>query len=153
MRAIRHAVPIALAALLLAACQQPDVGQPCDGPQGNGLDLKAPGGGPLDQNLADGRGCSSDGADYFKTGVTRCENLVCIRSSTGACAADPGLLAVRYYCSKPCVSDGDCFESETGLVCRQVVLDPNFLASLPPDVRQRYLGDIQSSSFCATPAP
>ncbi len=54
------------------------------------------------------------------------------------------------YCSKPCVSDQDCYKSETGLVCRQMVLDPAFVASLPPD-QQQYLGGIQFSSYCAVP--
>ena len=44
-------------------------------------------------------------------------------------------------------------KGDTGLVCRTVVLDPQFLASLPEDVRQKYLGDVQFSSYCATPLP
>jgi hypothetical protein len=34
-----------------------------------------------------------------------------------------------------------------------VVLDPEFIASLPEDVRQKYLGDVQFSSYCAIPEP
>ena len=112
----------ALAALALAAgCQSPDVGQRCDF-QGSAAT------GPV-------------AADFMESGNAGCANLVCLRSP----GRDGG------YCSKACVSDRDCFSGETGLVCRQVVLDPDFLASLPPDVRQKYLGDIQFSSYCAVP--
>jgi hypothetical protein len=49
------------------------------------------------------------------------------------------------------VSNSDCFESETGLVCRQMVLDPLFLSALDqvdPTLKQTYLGDVQFSSYC-----
>jgi hypothetical protein len=111
----------ALAALALAAgCQSPDVGQSCD------FDSGATG--PV-------------AADFMATGITVCENLVCLKS--------PGRSGG--YCSKACVSDRDCSSGSTGLACRQVVLDPDFLAALPPDVRQKYLGDISFSSYCAVP--
>jgi hypothetical protein len=55
------------------------------------------------------------------------------------------------YCSKPCVSDQDCFKSETGLICRQLVLDEEFINSLPPDVRETYLAGVTFSSYCAVP--
>jgi hypothetical protein len=148
MRSRSHLVPVAVATVLaLSACQDPDVGQDCDMP------LQAPGGGPLDVPTP-GAGdplCSSDRADYFRTGAIECDNLVCVRSSTGTCAADSSLASIRHYCSKACVSDRDCFTGETGLVCRQIVLDPVFLATLPPEVRERYLGQIQASNYCATP--
>jgi hypothetical protein len=147
MRARSHLVPVAAAAVLaLSACQDPDVGQQCDMP------LTAPDGGPLDVTPPGSSTlCSSDRADYFRTGAVECDNLVCVRSATGSCAAETSLAAVRRYCSKPCVSDKDCFQSETGLVCRQIVLDPAFLATLPTEVRERYLGQIQASNYCATP--
>ena len=155
MRA-RHAANAtlaALAALALTACEKPDVGDPCQ------LDVYV-GGTPIDVPLTNpepGYACSTDeyDADYFRSGAPECENLICIRSATGASCRDPALVGypyeIRKYCSKACVSDRECFSGETGLFCRQIVLDPVFLANLPPDVRERYLGVIQSSSYCATP--
>jgi hypothetical protein len=32
-----------------------------------------------------------------------------------------------------------------------MVLDDEFIASLPPEVRDMYLGDAQSSYYCAVP--
>jgi len=148
MRARSLLVTAAVAAAsALCACQDPDVGQKCDMP------LTAPDGGPLDVVTPPGSStlCSGDRADYFRTGAVECDNLVCLRSATGSCAADTSLAAIRHYCSKACVSDKDCFQSQTGLVCRQIVLDPAFLATLPPDVREKYLGQIQASNYCATP--
>ena len=148
MRIRSHLVPAAVAAALaLSACQDPDVGQDCDMP------LTAPGGGPLDVPTPSGSAtlCSTERADYFRTGAIECDNLICVRSSTGTCAADPALASIRHYCSKPCVSDRDCFTSQTSLVCRQIVLDPVFLATLSDAVRARYLGQIQASNYCATP--
>lgn len=136
-----------LAAAALVSCKQdPDVGQPCL------MDLKDSADNPIDVPLG-GELCSAVAADYFRTGAVECDNLVCIRSATGLCAGDPQKVKVRLYCSKPCVSDDDCFRSQTGLVCRSVVLDAAFLASLPPEVRERYLGDVQSSNYCAPPPP
>ena len=98
--------------------------------------------------------CSANRADFFRSGAIECEALVCLRSATGACpgggAPDP--LQVRAYCSKACVSDADCFNKETGLVCRNIVLNEAFISSLPPDVREKYLGQLATSSYCATPA-
>ena len=114
---------------MLGACQDPDVGQACS--------FDAPGvpAGPV-------------AADYLETGKTECENLVCIRSPEPPSGSG---VANNPYCSKPCVSDTDCSKDETGLVCRTVVLDPGFLAQLPDDVRRKYLGDVQFSSYCAVP--
>jgi len=119
---MRHAL-FALALGLLAACQDPDVGQAC--------------------SLSREQPALAPGADWFETGNFECVNLVCILS--------PGKASP--YCSKACVSDRDCYTGETGLVCRPVVLDQEFLALLDPAVRQRYLGDLQISSYCAVPLP
>ncbi len=138
MRALES---IAVAAsVALAACGSPDVGQSCP------LHVQDP---TYDKTTQ----CSTDRAEYFESGNSGCDNLICIRSVTAAgCAGNASQFETRTYCSKPCVSDSDCYKGDTGLVCRQIVLDAAFLATLPPDVRSRYLGDIQSSRFCATPS-
>jgi hypothetical protein len=136
----RAPIPALLAALLaLGACQSPDVGQPCTISWGTG-DAASPRPDPVSLY-------KTGGTDWFETGNTECENLVCIVSP-----APPGS---RYstggYCSKPCVSNQDCFQSETGLVCRQLLLDPSFITllnSFEPALRQKYLGDINFSSYC-----
>lgn len=170
VRTVSRGTLAALAALGLAACQDPDVGQPCD------LDVYA--GSPpqnIDYYLAPGSACSADAADYFRSGVPDCDNLICIRSYTGgACgstSAPPTFTYdIRKYCSKPCVSDDDCFTSETGLVCRPIVLSSGYLAFLqqcaaaqaagqplpagcPPDpaATLALLGSVPSSNYCATP--
>jgi hypothetical protein len=110
---------------LVAACQSPDVGQDCQFT--NSLDSAA-----------------SVPADFAATGITVCENLVCIRSPSRPTA----------YCSKPCVANSDCSQSETGLICRELTFDANFMATLPPEVQaqyQRVLGPIGLSNYCATP--
>jgi hypothetical protein len=116
---------LALGALLVAGCQDPDVGQPCT------FDLS---------------GNEEVPGDYLETGKTECENLVCIRSPTRATG----------YCSKPCVATSDCSQSDTGLVCRPVVVDQNWVQSLTPEQQQKYndyLGSIQFSNYCALPLP
>jgi hypothetical protein len=132
--------PLALVALL-AGCQDPDVGQRCRVPRD-----------PLAQAKPDPATITGD---YLETGNAACDNLVCIVS--------PAVSGGRYndcpggecgYCSKPCVSDQDCFRSETGLACRQMVLDPAFIQQLSetdPDLAAKYLADIQFSSYCAVP--
>jgi hypothetical protein len=130
----------------LAACQGPDVGQSCTiawSPTWQTDGTPPP---PRPTDLY-----TSGGGDYFESGNLACEGLVCIVSP-----AAPGS---RYacdaygcgYCSKPCVSNDDCYEKKTGLVCRQMVLDSVFIEQLDPATRDRYLSDIQFSSYCATP--
>ena len=122
---------LAAAALgILAACQGPDVGQACT--------LRTAGSGP------------APGADWFETGNFECPNPICIQSYLA-----PGPTKVKHnpYCSKACVSNRDCYTSDTGLVCRLVVLDQDFLAALDPATRAKYLGETQFSSYCAIPLP
>lgn len=129
--------PLALVALL-AACQSPDVGQRCRVPRD-----------PLAQAHPTPDTISGD---YLEVGNPSCDNLVCIVSPTvtdGRYNDCPG--GECGYCSKPCVSDQDCFRSETGLSCRQMVLDPAFIASLDEATRDKYLADVQFSSYCAVP--
>jgi hypothetical protein len=135
---------LALAPLLaLVACQDPDVGSPCT--LSWGQDAATPPPSPVS--------LYPNGADYFESGNLACEGLVCLVS--------PAEAGTRYgcsevgcgYCSKPCVSNDDCYEDDTGLVCRQMVLDPVFLEQLDEATRARYLADIQYSSYCAVPTP
>src|SRR4051794_24778254 len=133
MRPYLVAAFIVLGSLGLAACQDPDVGQEC------ALDFQATDGG--------GGGQPTNG-DYLETGNPECAGLVCVFSahSTGAKGGKAG---INPYCSKPCVADRDCFTGQTGLVCRGVVLDQDFLNTLPDDIRKKYLGDINASNYCA----
>ncbi len=168
----------ALGWLALAACQQPDVGDPC------ALDVYTEQGSPpvlasIDHPVSDGVAGSADQADYFRSGANECDNLICIRSAPGGSCADAAFAstyphAIRKYCSKPCVSDKDCFTSETGLVCRPIVLNSGYLVYLttcasdptridpvygacpPPQTVTdllRLLGGVPSSNYCATPVP
>jgi hypothetical protein len=138
-----------IAAAVAAGCQDQDVGQPCS-PKVFGLDGGTP---DACSNLP-----TSDTADYFESGpTTGCENLVCIHSAGEGCssAADGGS-TLNGECSKPCVSDADCFKDQTGMVCRQVVLSDAFIKDLQQtqegqQILQRYLQNIQSSNFCAAP--
>jgi hypothetical protein len=142
MRPCIPKMALVAALLALAACQEPDVGQPCDIAWGTGESAPPP---PNPVTLF-----RSGGSDWFESGNTTCENLVCIVSP----AAPGSRYASGGYCSKPCVSNQDCYESKTGLVCRQMVLDPLFLAQLDqidPTLKSRYLGDVQFSSYCGVP--
>ena len=134
---------LAVAPLLaLSACQKPDVGQPCAIAWGATWES--------DPLMPPPPSATTTPADYFESGNLTCENLVCIVSPAAAGSEyDRG--AAGGYCSKSCVSNQDCFESETGLVCRQMVLDPVFLAQLSPELRDRYAPEFQASSFCAVP--
>jgi hypothetical protein len=137
---------LAAAAALALACQKPDVGDPCTLAWGT---PPAPSPGVVE-------------GDYFQSGNIACEDLVCIVSpSTGEyphtqCDADTGDHCG--YCSKPCVSNEDCYTSETGLVCDLVLPDAAFLAELDQTeagraLRDRYLADIAFSSYCVLPRP
>ncbi len=138
-----------LAAIAVATgCQDRDVGQPCT-PKVYGT-----GGGTPDACI---NPPSTDTADYFESGTAVCENLICIHSQGSGCSPGvDGTTQLNGDCSKPCVSDADCFKDETGLTCRQVVLSETFIALLEQteqgrQILQRYLQDIQSSRFCARP--
>jgi hypothetical protein len=96
--------------------------------------------------------------DYLETGNLACDSLVCIVSPStsgeySSCDGDK-----CGYCSKPCVSDSECYKSETGLVCRQMVLDPEFIRLLEEQdvangthLADQYLGDARYSRYCAVP--
>jgi hypothetical protein len=146
---LRRVPNVSLALVLLvslAACQGPDVGQSCTiawSPTWQEEGTPPP---PKAADLY-----VSGGGDYFESGNLGCEGLVCIVSPAQEGAPYGSTTAGEGYCSKPCVSDADCFEKDTHLVCRQMVLDPVFLDGLPAATRDRYLADIQFSSYCATP--
>jgi hypothetical protein len=135
-------IALALAPIVLAACQDPDVGQPCTIEWGGDPANPA----PTSSGLYD-----QGGADFFESGNTACEGLVCIVSPAAPGSEYASAEAGRGYCSKPCISNDDCYEDETGLSCRQMVLDPVFLERLDDATRARYLADVQYSSYCATP--
>ncbi len=171
-RTAPRATLAALSALALAACQQPDVGDPCTLDVQAGTPLA-----PIDKDLEPGVACTTDSYahDYFRSGAYECDNLICIRSATGAACTSTAdattyPLDVRKYCSKPCVSDSDCKNDRIQLVCRTVVLDPAYLvflqqcasaqaagqplpAGCPPDPQATLtlLGGVPSSNYCATP--
>lgn len=168
-----HGTLAALAALSLSACQEADVGQPCQldvysGSPPVNIDAPVPG--------QQGTYCSADTSDYFRSGAIECENLICIRSATGAACAGSGSAFtgypddIRKYCSKPCVADRDCENDFIKLVCRPIVLDSGYINFLqacaagtvtqdqinlygPCPANAGYLlGSIPSSSYCATPS-
>jgi hypothetical protein len=114
---------LALLAGTLAGCQGPDVGQDCA--FGNVIDH------------------STVAADYAASGITSCDYLVCIKSPSRPSA----------YCSKPCASNVDCAQSETGLECRALTFDQNFFAAHPElsAQYQPFLGPFGLSKYCAAP--
>ncbi|HSN15317.1 MAG TPA: adventurous gliding motility lipoprotein CglC [Anaeromyxobacteraceae bacterium] len=134
MRFSRLAI-VAACAALLSGCQPPDVGQRCELAWGT------------DRSTAPTP--TSTESDYVETGNASCETLVCIvsKATSGEYSTCDGDKCG--YCSKPCVSDADCYKSETGLVCRKMVLDDAFIASLDPATREKY--HVQYSSYCAVP--
>lgn len=142
---------LALAPLLvLAACQDPDVGNECtltwnarwaeDGspPPPTAAVL-------FDEQVS---------ADYFDSGNFACEGLVCLVSPAARGTKYGSDVPGQGYCSKSCISNDQCYPDETGLVCRQMVLDPVFLEQLErtdPEAKERYLGETRFSSYCGVP--
>ena len=85
---------------------------------------------------------------FVQTGSTACDNLVCIlsRDPDRRVENDP-------YCSKPCVSDDECFPDETGLRCLRIAPDETLLGQLTEEQRQQFVGGNASSFYCAIPDP
>jgi hypothetical protein len=144
MRVPASSLALALGALVvLSACSKPDVGGRCVLAWNQNWQTD---GTPPPPTPATAQG------DYFESGNLSCDDLICIvspapaSSQYGSCAG-----AACGYCSKPCVADRDCFSSQTGLVCDQVILDPVFLSTLDELTKQRYLGDIRFNSYCVVP--
>jgi hypothetical protein len=144
MRAPASFTAIALLTLLaLPGCDKPDVGARCQLSWNPNWEQD---GTPPPPTPATAQG------DFFESGNLACDDLVCIVSPApassryGGCSGD-----ACGYCSKPCVSDRDCYSGDTGLLCLQVVLDPEFIALLDEETRQRYLSDITFSNYCVVP--
>lgn len=144
MRAYASLVALALFTLLaLPGCDKPDVGARCE--------LSWNPNWEQDGTPAPPTPLTAEG-DYFESGNLACDDLVCIVSKAdassryGSCSG-----AACGYCTKPCVSDRDCYSSETGLRCQQVVLDPAFIELLDLQTRQRYLNAISASAYCVVP--
>jgi len=132
-------------AALSAGCQPPDVGARCEIQWNRSGPVPAP-------------EPSTIPGDFLETGNLACDSLVCIVSpaTSGKYSSCAGTQCG--YCSKPCVSDAECFKSETGLVCRQMVLDPEFIRQLEEQdaangthLADQYLGDARYSRYCAVP--
>jgi hypothetical protein len=89
-----------------------------------------------------------------RNGNLACDDLVCIVSPASAdsryASCADAANGVCGYCSKPCVSNEDCYPKKTGLKCDLLLLDPAYIAQLDPAVRQRYLADVAFSSYCVT---
>lgn len=144
MRAHASLTAFALLTLfVLPACDKPDVGAPCELAWNSNWeqDGTPPPPTPLTAE-----------ADYFESGNLACDDLICIVSK----AAPPSRYATCSesacgYCSKPCVSDRDCYSGDTGLFCLYVVLDDAFIAALDPETQARYLNEIRYSRYCVVP--
>ncbi len=132
MRAPAYLTLALFTLLALPACDKPDVGSRCVLAWGSG----------------DGPTPATAKGDYFESGNASCDDLICIVSpaTTGRYSQCSG--AACGYCSKPCVSDRDCYSGSTDLVCDQVILDPVFIASLDPQTAERYLGETRFTSYC-----
>ncbi len=133
----------AAAFVLLACTPASDIGKPCTLRRDGGV-----------WNV------SSPTDDFLDTGTTFCQNLVCIRPAGYDGGAGAG------FCSNNCTPDdptatsgpsADCDSATTGLVCRPITLDPDFVKSVEEEdggqaILDEYLGGA-NTYYCATPAP
>ncbi|HUB08483.1 MAG TPA: adventurous gliding motility lipoprotein CglC [Myxococcales bacterium] len=139
--------------LAAASCSLPsDLGTPCgllapvpDGGDGGGALLATDGGGD---------------DDYLYLGSATCENLVCVRPAGSTLDGGYGI------CSNLCTPDSqgvacgpsqDCDTAHTGLVCRSLTIDPNFVKEIEAEdggeaLLDQYLGG-PNATYCATPSP
>jgi hypothetical protein len=99
--------------------------------------------------------------DYLSLGDwAACENGVCLRPSGSTLDAGYGI------CSNLCTPDTpgaacgpsqDCNTSQTGLICRTLTIDPNFVKEIEAEdggeaLLDQYLGG-PNATYCAPPVP
>lgn len=133
---------VAALAVLTVACQSVDIGQPCN---------MLPAGASL---IVDE--CTVNG-DLLTNSEDCAKSTYCIVSpvadKTATCTATYKRFGGR--CTKSCISNDECFQKETGMECRSVLLDSEFINELEktnPGLLDKYLGmDIRSTSYCALP--
>ncbi len=100
----------------LSGCQGPDVGQAC--------------------SLQTGQGAAPVTADFFESNPSNgCDALICIESPAQTSSSK---VKNNPYCSKACKSNSDCFQGDTGLVCRPVTVDLDYVNSLAKSQRDTY---------------
>lgn len=136
---------VALCVLGAVACVRPDYGRPCE-MRGGGD------GGPMSIPKTTCDDTQNRKLDLISYANTDCDYLVCVRTL----AAPPGGyqdkgIGCSGYCSGCCIDDSDC---ETGdekrkLVCRNLLLDADFIARLdggllPPGACARYCAFLQT---------
>ena len=146
MRSRSSLAAAVLALVATAGCQKPDVGGQCTLAWNPTWEQDGTARPPTASQLY-----TSNGSDYFESGNLACDGLVCIVSPAPAGSEYGSSVPGQGYCSKPCVSNADCYSSDTGLVCDQIVLDPAFIATLDQTTKDRYLGQIRFSSYCVVP--
>jgi hypothetical protein len=96
--------------------------------------------------------------DFIYSGTTQCENLVCLRPAGSPLDAGYGLCSnncTPKNASDPNSLSDDCNGRESGLVCRQIALDPSFIkAILAQDggkqLLQEVLGGNTIPTYCTT---
>jgi hypothetical protein len=132
---------VAALAVLALACKNVDIGQQC-----NVLPASVT---PVQNE------CTVQG-DLVSTQNYDCDTLFCIVTPAKAGTCTEAYKPVGGRCTKSCVSNDDCFPSDTGMECRRVVLDSEFINELEktnPQLLALYLGDLRTTSFCAEPLP
>lgn len=144
---------LAALGLILAAtaCSLPtDLGTPC--PLLASGDAGGDGGGLLST--------PSNLDDYLYLGSASCENLVCVRPAGSSQDAGFGIcsnLCTPDQAGLACGPSQDCNSSQTGLVCRSLTIDPNFIKEIEEEdggaaLLDEYLGG-PNTTYCATASP
>ncbi|MHB8416723.1 MAG: adventurous gliding motility lipoprotein CglC [Myxococcales bacterium] len=147
---MRFGLSIGILALGLAAtwasCSLPsDLGQPCP--------LVTDGG---DGGLLATTGDGGENDDYLYRSAD-CDNLVCVRSAGSALDAGYGVCSNNCTPDTPgaaCGASQDCDTAHTGLVCRTLTIDPNFVKEILAEdggaaLLEEYLGG-PNAMYCAT---
>ena len=87
-------------------------------------------------SLRTGQGDAGVHADFFESNPSNgCDALICIESPDQASSSK---VKNNPYCSKACKSNSDCFQGDTGLVCRPVTVDLDYVNSLAQSQRDTY---------------